>query len=287
MNLNRRDWLRLTSSAGATALLGQSAWSADPSASVMRLGLVTYNWGQNWDAPTLIRNCADTGFEGVELRTTHQHGVEIALDKAQREEVRKRFADSSVTLVGLGTACEYHSPDPVVVAKNIEETKQFIQLCKDVGGSGVKVRPNGLPPEVPVAKTLEQIGKSLNEVARFGADHGIAIRLEVHGKGTAEIPNITRIMQVADHPNAVLCWNCNATDLAGPGLKANFEPLQQRIGTVHIHDLRTDVYPWPELFALLKAAKFRGWTLLEEGKMPDDIIAAMRENRDLWETLAG
>ena len=53
----------------------------------MKLGMVTYMWGAEWDLPTLIKNCADAGFEGVELRSTHKHGVEVTLSKEQRAEV--------------------------------------------------------------------------------------------------------------------------------------------------------------------------------------------------------
>ena len=63
----------------------------------MQLGLVTYQWGADWDLPTLIKNCQKTGFAGVELRTTHKHGVEPSLDEAQRKEVAKRFADSGAS----------------------------------------------------------------------------------------------------------------------------------------------------------------------------------------------
>lgn len=109
----------------------------------MKLGLVTYMWGAEWDLPTLIKNCEATGFEGVELRSTHKHGVEPSLSKEQRAEVRKRFADSKVTCVGPGSACEYHSVDHGVLQRNIDLTKEFVLLSKDIGGSGVKVRPNG------------------------------------------------------------------------------------------------------------------------------------------------
>ncbi len=74
----------------------------------MQLGLVTYQWGAEWDLPTLIKNCEKSGFRGVELRTTHKHGVEPSIDDAKRKEVAKRFADSQVELVGLGTTCEFH-----------------------------------------------------------------------------------------------------------------------------------------------------------------------------------
>ena len=42
----------------------------------MKFGLVTYQWGKDWDLPTLITNCERTGYHGIELRTQHAHGVE-------------------------------------------------------------------------------------------------------------------------------------------------------------------------------------------------------------------
>lgn len=286
----RRNFLKwAAASPVAAALMGSFGFADDRKnrpRGRMQLGLVTYNWGRSWDLPTVIKNCAASGFAGVELRSTHKHGVEISIGKAARAEVAKRFDDSPVELVGLGSACEYHSPDKAVLKKNIEETKAFIKLCHDVGGTGVKVRPNGLPKDVPVEKTLEQIGRALNEVAEYGQGYGVEIRLEVHGRGTAHVPYIKTIMDHADNKNAVVCWNCNPQDSEGKGLAYNFGLVGDRIGTVHIHDLRNDNYPWPELFELLRQAKFTGWTLLEDGRVPKDIVGAMKENRKIWEKLA-
>lgn len=252
----------------------------------MRLGLVTYQWANDWDLPTIIERCAETGFEGVELRSTHKHGVEPDLTADERAEVKKRFADSPVKLAGLGSACEYHSADPAEVKRNIEETKAFVVLCHDVGGGGVKVRPNGLPEGVPPEKTLEQIGRSLNEVAEFGAGYGVEIRMEVHGGGTKLLPNMKRIMDTADHPNATVCWNCNKEDLLGEGFDHNLDLVLDRIGTIHIHDLISD-YPWQQLFDRLSAAGFEGWTLLEEGNRTSDPVRVMKYYRLLWERMTG
>jgi sugar phosphate isomerase/epimerase len=251
----------------------------------MQLGLVTYMWGATWDLPTLLKNLKATGFEGVELRTTHKHGVELSLSAAQRKETANRFEDAGIELVELGSICEYHSPDPAVLRKNIDETKAWIKLAHDTGAGGVKVRPNGLPKEVPVEKTLEQIGKALHECGRFAEDYGIKIRVEVHAPGTCEIPNFARIMQVADHPNVQTCWNCNPEDLKGAGLAANFKLVQDTIGAVHIHDLISE-YPWKELFGLLKGIHFDGWTLLEEGAPTADPIRVMKYYRLVWEQLS-
>ncbi len=289
MSLDRRQFLA-HSAVGLAALSASRLGAAEASKNSLQLGLVTYNWGKDWDVPTIIKNCEATQFRGVELRSTHKHGVEITLDAKQRDHVRKQFADSSVALVGLGSACEYQAIDPAMLKKNIEETRQFVKLCKDIGGSGVKVRPNRLPAGRPVEQTLEQIGKSLNEVGRFAADYGVQIRVEVHGKGTSEIPHMKTIMDIADHPNVTVCWNCNPADMHGEGLEHNYNLLKDRMGTVHIHDLRNNNYPWTELFPMLKdtdTKSFTGWTLLEEGSVPNDLVDAMKENRVRWEALAG
>ena len=125
----------------------------------------------------------------------------------QRQEVRKRFEDSAVDLTSLGSAFDYHTPDQEKLRKDIEATKEYIILAHDVGAEGVKVRPNALPEGVPKEKTLEQIGKSLREIGEFGAQHGVQIRLEVHGRDTSLLPNIRTMLDVADHKNVGITWN--------------------------------------------------------------------------------
>lgn len=282
----RRDFLRtlpLGALAVAAGPLARSLLAAGKPGQKMGFGMVTYQWGQNWDLPTLLANCAKAEIRGVELRTGHAHKVERNLSRAQRAEVKQRFADSPVTLVGIGSAEEFHHPDPAALARAIAATKEFIRLSHDVGGSGVKVRPNDLPKNVPQEKTIEQIGKALNVVAAFGADYGQQIRLEVHG-GCSRLPIIKRIMDVADHPNAGVCWNSNVTDLADEGLTANFNLVKRRFGgTVHVRALDSRDYPFAELIGLFVRMDYEGWILLEAGGAPKEPIAALLQQRKLFE----
>src|ERR1700693_1001631 len=110
---SRRQFLSQT----GAGLLAIPAASGAPSKRVskMRFGLMTYQWGIDWDVPTLIANCTKTKAYGVELRTSanYAHGVEITLPDAQRREVKKKFDDSPVRIVGVASAERFDSPDPV------------------------------------------------------------------------------------------------------------------------------------------------------------------------------
>ena len=232
----------------------------------MKLGMVTYNLGKDWDVPTIIEKCTETGFEGVELRTSHAHGVESDLTKAERAEVKKMFDDSAVEIAGLGSAFEYHSADPDEVRKNIEGTKEYTVLASEIGCPGVKVRPNGKPEGVELDKTLEQIGLSLKECGEFAADYGIDIRLEVHGpkEYTSHVPNVKKIMDVADHPNVKVCWNSNMQDRLPDGtIGEHFDLVKDKIGLCHIVDLANPEYPWRELFTRLQGIDYEGFCLAE------------------------
>ncbi len=251
----------------------------------MRLGLVTYLWAKDWDVPTLIANCEKSKVLGVELRTQHAHGVESSLNAQQRRDVKKRFGDSAVTLVGLGTNFAFHHTDAAKLKADIEGAKQYLKLSADVGGSGVKVKPNDLPKGVSREKTIEQIGKSLNELGRFGAGLGQKIRLEVHG-GCSPLPIIKAIMDVADHPNVGVCWNCNSQDLQGEGLEHNFNLVKGRFGdTVHIRELNIGSYPYQELMNLFVGMDYAGWILLEARTNPKDKVAALAEQREVFKDM--
>lgn len=251
----------------------------------MKLGLVTYMWGAEWDVPTIIKNCALTGFEGVELRSTHKHGVEVTLTKEQRQEVKKRFDDSPVKFVGPGSACEYHNPDHGVVQQNIELTKKFVELSSDLGGTGVKVRPNGFVKGEDRDKTIERIGLALRECGKFAEGFNQEIRVEVHGNGTAEPAVMKKIMDAADHSKVVVCWNSNPGELVAGSLAHNFNLLKAKLGgTVHIHDLYDKAYPYRELFALLKQNGFTGYCL-SESPPTADAVRVMHYYKALWEEL--
>ncbi|MBL05670.1 MAG: TIM barrel protein [Planctomycetota bacterium] len=286
---SRRKFLKGSAALAAGALLSSPAsllrgCPAQPGSS-MKFGLVTYLWGQDWDLPTLIKNCTASKVLGVELRTTHAHKVEPSLNAAERKEVKKRFADSPVTMVGIGSNERYDNPNPAVVAKAVEATKAFIKLSHDVGGTGVKVKPDRFHQGVEKEKTIEQIGKALNQLGEYADGWGQEIRLEVHGQ-CSQLPTIRKIMDVAQNKNVGVCWNSNGQDLQGKGLVHNFDLVKKRFGaTAHVRELEDKNYPYEKLMELFVKMDYAGWVMLEARGKPRDRVAALSQQLKLFNSM--
>ncbi|MBI1917722.1 MAG: TIM barrel protein [Planctomycetes bacterium] len=288
--LNRRDFLAGAGlAAGALAGLPASAApSPKPAALKFKLGMVTYNIAAAWDLPTLLDVCRKVGLAAVEFRTTHKHGVEPSLNKEQRRDVRKRCADAGVLISGCGSVCEFHSPLKSIVKKNVETCKEFVELVADIGGRGVKVRPNGLPPGVPEEKTLAQIGKALVLCGKAAADAGVEIQVEVHGRGTAEPSRMKTIMEQCGHPAVGVTWNSNPEDVKDGSVAASFRMLWPWVRNCHINQLYKDTtgeYPYRELFRLLRENGYERFTLIELGKAMPDVDSGtelLRYYKALW-----
>jgi hypothetical protein len=107
----------------------------------------------------------------------------------------------------------------------------------------------------------------------------------VHGQ-CAELPAIKAIMDVAQHENVGVCWNSNQQDLGGKGLEYNFNLVRRRFGaTAHVRELNETGYPYQRLFDLFVKTDYEGWILLEARTNPKDRVAALIEQRELFEEM--
>lgn len=292
--MNRRDFLGAAGAALALPAVAsaKSAPPPRPEDPKFKLGTITYNLGEKWDVPTLLTVCKAAKIDYVELRTTHAHKVEPDLAQDARKEVRKRFEDAGVHLWSFGTVCEFQSPDPATVKKQIEDCRAFCRLAADVGAKGVKVRPNGFPKGGDPAKTLEQIGKALQDCGKAAEESGVEIWVEVHGSGTQEPANIRTILDHCGHKSVGICWNSNPTDVKDGSVKEAFDLLKKDLRSCHINELWSG-YPYRELFSLFKAAAYDRVTFIEvagvpespAAKQPDAAIRFLRYYKTLWTEL--
>lgn len=255
----------------------------------MRFGFTTYIWGREWDIPTLIANCVELKAYGIEMRVEMKaaHGVELDLDAARRREVKKRFASSPVKVLGLATGERFDFVDPEKLRASIEKAKRYAQLCHDIGGRGIRVFPNDFHKEVPQEKTIEQIARSVNEVARSAAGVGQLVRLENHGSA-GRLTTLKQIMDQVTEKNVGVKLNSDARDAAGGKFEENFNLVKNRLcDTLHMHDLNAPDFPYQLQCDLLAKAGWNGWWLpeLDNPPAPAERMAGLKEQRRLWDKL--
>lgn len=290
--LSRRDFMKrsiyiTTGAAAVAALTSCDSLKNQKRAARTRFGFTTYQWGKDWDVPALIANCSKAEVFGVELRTSqsYAHGVELELDARQRREVKKQFEDSPVCLVGIASGERYDSPEEAKLKAAIENTKAYVKLSKDIGGSGVRVFPNSFHDGVPREKTIEQIAKALNVVGAFAADYGQEIRLEAHGSA-GELPTIRAIMEKVVQPSVRVKLNSAKRDTTGEGFESQFNLVKDLLGeTLHLHNLKDTEFPYQLQMDLLVKMGWSGWQLLEVSDKVQDRVQALIEQRQIWDRM--
>ncbi len=280
--MHRRRFL-MSSAAAGVPLLATATPARGAAGPGFHLGAVTYNVLKDYDLETVISMLEAAGFEGVELRTGHKHGVEPSIRQAERARVRQRFERAKVRLVSFGTTCEFHSPDAAERRRQVEIGKQFADLARDTGAHGIKVRPNDFPDGVPHEVTIQNIAASLRELGDYSAKQDIEVYLEIHGRRTGHPAVAADIMKATGHPHVGVCWNSDPPDVENGSIARNFDLVKPWIRPVHINELANS-YPWAELFALLRGIGYQGYTLCEaeQSKEPERFL---RWYRSLWTEL--
>jgi len=271
----------------AAAALSVTRANAGVRASKLRFGFTTYQWGADWDIPTLIANCTKAKAFGVEMRTSanYKHGVEIGIDEGRRREVKKRFADSPVKLVGIASSERFDSPDREKFQAAVEGAKAHVKLSHDVGAGGVRVFPNDFHKEVPEERTIVQVARGLNAVGKFAADYGQMIRLENHGSA-GRLTTLRKIFDQVDQKNVRIKLNSDAKDAVGNSFAQNFALVKPFLGdTLHMHELKDAAFPFQLQWDLLIDAGWDGWCLVENSTKVPDRVQALIEEREIWESM--
>ena len=219
------------------------------------------------------------------MQPPYPHGVETALNAKQRAEVKKRFADSPVRIVSIASSEKFDWPQAKALQAAIEAAKAQLQLSHDVGCDVVRVFPNDFHPQIPHEKTIGQIARTLKELGAFADGLGQEVSFEAHGKA-GELPTMRAIVDLANRRNVRVRLNCDARDAKGKGFAENFNLVKDFLSRViHLHDLNDPAYPCQLMVDLLVKAKWKGWALLERSDKVPDRVAAMSQQRQVWDAM--
>jgi sugar phosphate isomerase/epimerase len=211
--------------------------------------------------------------------------VELEIGADRRREVQRLFADSPVTLVGLASSEKFDWPAPEKLKAAIENTNAYLDLSRDIGGSGVRVFVNDFQRDIPHEQTFAQVAKALNTVGAYAADCGQQVRLECHGSA-GDLPSIRAIMEQVTQPSVRVKLNSEPRNAAGEGFEHNFNLVKGFLGgTIHIHDFNDPKFPNQLQIDLLVKMGWSGWMLIESSAKVPDRVQGMQEQRELFEQM--
>ena len=176
------------------------------------------------------------GYDGIEPRaeSDHKHGVEISAGAGQREEIKRKSAETGVALCCVATSCRY--ADPAAVAETVERTHAYIDLAADVGAPRLRVFGGQMPEGIAREKAVAAVADALKSTADHAGERGIVICVETHD-AWCHPDHLAAVMQRVDHPAVGVNWDImHPVRSGGATMASAYETLKPWIRHVHFHD---------------------------------------------------
>lgn len=232
----------------------------------MKLALHGWKMGQDRDLATMVDLCAETGMAGFEVMEHEDFKSQIPLDSTpqERAEIRRLFEEKGVAIVGLAITCRYHYQDKAVVRDNIETTKKYVELARDVGAPRLRClgdRLNEADGE-PKEKTISRVAGALREICEFADPLGIDCPMEMHSDFSDWEVALAVVEQVK-HPRCYLVHNGTSRNTPEDRWDEVWEKLAPYVKHVHVHDMLSTEFPNKRFFRTLRDSGYDGFVSFE------------------------
>ncbi len=236
----------------------------------MKLCLLTFNLGRDFELDELIEVCDRYGYEGVECRAQadHGHGIELDTTPEERAEIKAKFEAAHVNLAGISTGARFESLDPAERQEQIDISRQFIDLAADVGAPRIRVFGNAFPEGADKDEVIENVGAALREIAEHAEGTGVDCNLEMHGD-FYRWEYTLRAVELADHDRIGVVYNCDRREPNWGPISTFIDPVKDYLRHVHLHDIESSVYPYQDLFRILRNLGYHGYVSLEASPSED------------------
>ncbi len=257
----------------------------------MKLGLHCWRLPSQMTLDETLKLCQEGGMASIEFLTQadFKQGVELELDKAGRAEVRKKCEDAGIAIAAMAILDKYDMPDEKVRRENLDRSKKYVELAKDIGAPKIRALGDRLHEDTePKEKTIARVADALRELAEFAQGHGVEIDLEMHNKFTPVDVCLPTIEQ-ANHPNLGLVHNSHLVpeDIPDGSVRPSWERVKKHIRHVHFHQLHSPKFPYREWVKLLRDEGYDGYCSLELPESQDP-VTVLQLTKALFEAyLAG
>ena len=116
-------------------------------------------------------------------------------------------------------------------------------------------------------------------------ENGQRVRIENHGRA-GRLVDLRKVMAQVDQKNVGIKLNGDARDNEGGRFAENFAAIKDRLGdTLHMRMYKDTQFPYQLQWNLLVDAGWDGWCFVEESVKVPDRVAALIEEREMWEKM--
>jgi inosose dehydratase len=290
--LGRRDFTLGLGAAGVASLLtagraraAQPAKAAKSAYPNVKVGYAAITWGDA-NAKQAMMEVAELGYRGIQLRAT------IARDWNQPIDLKTDLEHFKLTFACLSGGSP--SADP---AKRNEEVEKWVKLVTFAKGAGaLQVQATSPVRGASVDKAqLESFAETLNVIGKKTAAIGVPLIFHPHMDQLVETAEEVEVVMKKTDPKLVrLLLDTGHWAAAGGDPAAAIKQYAKRLAMLHIKDVVVDAAaaaPGPDgkpkpkhkfvelgqgkvdfkaVFEALKAARFKGWAVVELDKVPPE-----------------
>jgi protein FrlC len=141
-------------------------------------------WVPAYPLEETIKRIARIGYDGIEIGAAAPHAYPAYLSKERRKAIKSVLDDNGLALSSMlpapggGPGFNVASPLEEERRATVEQYKQVIELCSDLGGSTVLYVAGWQIYGTPRAQAWNWSCEALKEVAKVAEDRGVVVAIE-------------------------------------------------------------------------------------------------------------
>ena len=244
---------------------------------VLRFAYSTINWGQEPDVAAMLATIAEAGWLAVEL---FDHPLSWL-------GPHTRLADQ-LRVAGLQTATAFGTIAVPTNARHLARHQRQIDYLAALGGEvyGL-VGGNRLRWRPPAAAEYADLARFCDDLARYGADHGVTVAYHPHVACTVETEEeIDRLLDATR--DLQLCLDASHIALVGEDPIAHIRKYRTRTSYIHLKDWARGKFvevgegslgiDFAAILQELTDATFAGWVVVEQSRSDVSPAASAEAN---------
>ena len=222
----------------------------------MKYANMTLDWGDRPDFRQMLKEMAETGWDGCETR--------LGADWIGLPE-RAKAIEASTGCKIFCISTETAPPDPNHWFMNV--LKRRIEYAEAIEAESVMFFPPPRPwSRTPTKSEFDNFAEAAEMLAEYGEQHGVTVSLHNHSGQLVETIAETEII-LNQTSKLQLCLDCYHTHIFGDDFVETYRKWKDRVHFVHIHDgnglklmeLGDGIIPVKESLEGIKALGYDGW----------------------------